>query len=84
MLENRPEDLTDVQIAAHASDFVIAGSETTATTLSWTSVKSSGLFSSMRVKKSGRVDGFPNLLNQGVRVMRLTLSLLAAKRQRQH
>ncbi|KAI1267667.1 cytochrome P450 [Xylariaceae sp. FL1019] len=34
MLENRPEDLTDVQIAAHASDFVIAGSETTATTLS--------------------------------------------------
>lgn len=34
MLENRPKDLTDVQIAAHASDFVIAGSETTATTLS--------------------------------------------------
>lgn len=34
MLENRPKDLTDIQIAAHASDFVIAGSETTATTLS--------------------------------------------------
>ncbi|KAL8826317.1 MAG: hypothetical protein Q9191_003868 [Dirinaria sp. TL-2023a] len=34
MLEDKSQELKDVQIAAHASDFVIAGSETTATTLS--------------------------------------------------
>jgi len=35
ILENREEgQISDVQIAAHASDFVLAGSETTATALS--------------------------------------------------
>ncbi|KAI0396354.1 cytochrome P450 [Xylariaceae sp. FL0594] len=35
MLENRDKDsISDIQIAAHASDFVTAGSETTATVLS--------------------------------------------------
>ncbi|KAL9082584.1 MAG: hypothetical protein Q9159_006305 [Coniocarpon cinnabarinum] len=35
ILEQRdPREVTDIQIAAHASDFVLAGSETTATTLS--------------------------------------------------
>ena len=35
MLENRdPESVSDIQLAAHASDFVLAGSETTATALS--------------------------------------------------
>ena len=35
ILENRdPQEVSDVQIAAHASDFVLAGSETTSTALS--------------------------------------------------
>lgn len=34
ILENRDASISDVQIAAHASDFVLAGSETTATALS--------------------------------------------------
>jgi len=35
MLENRDKDeVSDIQLAAHSSDFVTAGSETTATTLS--------------------------------------------------
>ena len=34
ILENRGSDISDIQIAAHASDFVLAGSETTATALS--------------------------------------------------
>jgi cytochrome P450 len=35
ILENRdPEKISDIQLAAHASDFVLAGSETTATALS--------------------------------------------------
>ena len=34
ILENRGDDISDIQIAAHASDFVLAGSETTATALS--------------------------------------------------
>lgn len=35
ILENRdPQDVSDIQIAAHASDFVLAGSETTSTALS--------------------------------------------------
>ena len=35
MLENRdPKLVSDIQLAAHASDFVLAGSETTATALS--------------------------------------------------
>ncbi|KAL9583824.1 MAG: hypothetical protein Q9203_004916 [Teloschistes exilis] len=35
ILENRdPKEISDLQLAAHASDFVVAGSETTATTLS--------------------------------------------------
>lgn len=34
ILDNRdPEEVSDLQLAAHASDFVLAGSETTATTL---------------------------------------------------
>ena len=34
ILENRSSEISDIQIAAHASDFVLAGSETTATALS--------------------------------------------------
>ena len=34
ILENRSSDISDIQIAAHACDFVTAGSETTATALS--------------------------------------------------
>ena len=35
ILENRdPHEVSDIQIAAHASDFVLAGSETTSTALS--------------------------------------------------
>ena len=34
ILENRSSDISDIQIAAHAADFVTAGSETTATALS--------------------------------------------------
>ncbi|CAD6591261.1 MAG: hypothetical protein ASARMPRED_005286 [Alectoria sarmentosa] len=35
ILENRnPQEVSDIQIAAHASDFVLAGSETTSTALS--------------------------------------------------
>ena len=35
ILENRdPEEVSNIQLAAHASDFVLAGSETTATALS--------------------------------------------------
>lgn len=35
ILEHRdPEDVSDIQLAAHSSDFVLAGSETTATALS--------------------------------------------------
>ena len=34
ILENRSADISDIQIAAHAADFVTAGSETTATALS--------------------------------------------------
>ncbi|KAL8661263.1 MAG: hypothetical protein Q9202_005747 [Teloschistes flavicans] len=35
ILENRdPKEISDLQLAAHSSDFVVAGSETTATTLS--------------------------------------------------
>ena len=35
ILENRdPDEVSDVQLAAHTSDFVLAGSETTATALS--------------------------------------------------
>lgn len=35
ILEHRdPEEVSDIQLAAHSSDFVLAGSETTATALS--------------------------------------------------
>lgn len=35
ILENRdPEDVSDIQLATHLSDFVLAGSEATATALS--------------------------------------------------
>ena len=34
ILENRSSDICDIQIAAHASDFITAGSETTSTALS--------------------------------------------------